>query len=473
MKMKNNNILLIYPKSEVDYDLKISSKRPSFSKRVLSLINYLSKVKNFESINGHLVPPLGLVNIASVTPANWQIDIIDERINPIGNQQFLELSSKYKIIGLTSFTANVNRAYLLADEFRRYGSTVVIGGYHASLLQDEALLHCDTVINGFAELSWLDFLKDFEENNLKKVYKRKENQYINPDWKFINKEHYLSTKFIEVSRGCHNKCDFCCINSFNNGLSYRNIDEVISSIEEHNGHLVILVSDNLTSNKAYCKELFSKIIAKNINVNIVANISHDFAYDEELVQLAARAGLKSALIGFETLDVSNKEELYKNKKIRADYKRCIDTMHKYKIGITGCFIVGFDGDSEKTVNNILKFASKNKLECLRISPLIPYPGTPIYNKLEKENRIQHNHWEEYHAYGKLPIYQSEMEFLKIRNHILSSLKKYYSLPNIFIRLLLGLNFKSYYIPYSLSQWYKHNISLKEENTKANRVDGPG
>jgi radical SAM superfamily enzyme YgiQ (UPF0313 family) len=469
MNKKGKRILLIYPKSNVDYDLKISHKKPFISKQILSLINYFSKVKVFESTTGYLVPPLGIINIASITPADWHVEICDERIDLIDNIQLGKHCENFDIIGITTFTANIDRAYYLADNFKKQGIIVVLGGYHASLMKEEALEHCDSIISGFGELSWTKFLNDFESGSIKRIYENSKMVYVEPNWDFLKKEYYLSTSFVEVSRGCHNMCNFCCINSFHKKLSYRNVDQIITSLTKFNNHLVVLVSDNLTSNKEFCFTLFSKIISSKLNISIVANLSHEFAYDEDLVELSAKAGLKSALIGFETLNISNKEELHKNKKYKADYKKCIDTLHKYKIGITGCFIVGFEGDNENTVLDIYNFASENNLECLRISPLIPYPGTPIFNKLSSENRISHNNWSEYHTYGEHSIFQDPSDFYRIRNQIFITLEKYYSLSNIFIRIITSMNFKSYYLPYSISQWYKHNISLKQKHTKANKV----
>jgi radical SAM superfamily enzyme YgiQ (UPF0313 family) len=462
MNYNKNRILLIYPNSEIDFDLKLSNKKPVFSKIVMSIVNFFSKVIVFESTQGQLVPPLGLVNLATITPQKWRIQIHDERIEQIDDKLVTKFIKNYDVIGITGFTANIGRAYYLANIFKESGKKVVIGGYHASLLSEEALKYCDTVITGFGELSWLEFLNDYENNNTQSIYQSTKMRFVNPNWNLIKKEHYLSTNFVEVSRGCHNMCSFCCINSFHKFLQYRDVDEVISELKKCKNRLVILVSDNLTSNKKYCKTLFEKIIANNLNINIVANLSHEFAYDEVLVKLAAKAGLKSALIGFETINSINKEKISKNKTVNADYEKCIRLLHKYKIGITGCFIVGFEGDTQFTVSEISRFSKKNKLECLRISPLIPYPGTPIFNQLSALNKIQHKDWNEYHTYGKQSIYQNPSEFSKIRIQLFKTLKKNYSLFAIFLRIVNGMKYKSYYIPYNLSQWYKHNFSLAKD-----------
>jgi len=458
---KKNKILLIYPMSEVDYDLRIAIIKPSFSNILLSTINYFSKIKLYESTKGFLVPPLGLVNIATITPAKWCVTIYDERISPIDEQSLNRFKRNYDIIGITSFTANVKRAYYLAKEFRNAGKFVILGGYHASLVPDEALRFCNTIVKGFGELSWLKFLDDYENNSIKSIYYTSKVKYIKPDWSYLKRDYYLTTNFVEVSRGCHNKCNFCCISSFRRGPTYKDVNEVIEELKPYNNRLVVLVSDNLDSSKTYCKELFNKIMENSLNIRMIANISHEFAYDEELVKLASKAGLRSALIGFETINDDNIDKISKNQVVKADYGACIRQLHNYGIGITGCFIVGFEWDTIDTVKEIIKYSKKYKLECLRISPLIPYPGTPIYEILDANNSIRHNEWNEYHTYGSLPIYQDREEFIILKRQILNGLKEYYSVFNMIYRFVLNTKFKRYYIPYNISQWYKHNVSLRQ------------
>ena len=106
------------------------------------------------------LPVLGLLKIAALTPPDWQVKILDEKVEP------LDLEQEADLVGITAMTAIAPRAYEIADHFRRRGIKVVMGGMHVSGLPDEALQHCDSVVVGEAEVLWPGLLADFESHKL-------------------------------------------------------------------------------------------------------------------------------------------------------------------------------------------------------------------------------------------------------------------------------------------------------------------
>jgi len=129
----------------------------------LILINPVEQKSGFLLSKFSTFPPLSLAYVAALTPDNWDIEIIDENI-----EEF-----KYKeadLIGITSFTTNINRAYKIANIYRKKGIKVILGGIHASVLPDEAINYVDSVVIGEAELIWRKVIDDFEHNQLKQKY---------------------------------------------------------------------------------------------------------------------------------------------------------------------------------------------------------------------------------------------------------------------------------------------------------------
>lgn len=110
-------------------------------------------------------PSLAMQQLAGITPPEHEVEIVDERFKDIN------FNKKYDVIGITSLTYNSLRGYEIADVFRKQGVTVVSGGYHASLLPEEAKAHADAVVIGEAELTWPMVLNDIEQHTLKPFYK--------------------------------------------------------------------------------------------------------------------------------------------------------------------------------------------------------------------------------------------------------------------------------------------------------------
>lgn len=86
------------------------------------------------------LPYLGLLKVAALTPPDWDVSIVDEKV------ESLDLTQDANLVGITAMTPAVNRAYEIADSFRLRGIKVIMGGMHVSKMPDEALLHCDSVI---------------------------------------------------------------------------------------------------------------------------------------------------------------------------------------------------------------------------------------------------------------------------------------------------------------------------------------
>ena len=119
-------------------------------------------VKNSLMAGGMMfrLPNLGLLRVAALTPPDWEVKIVDEKIEP------LDLNQSADFVGITTMTTTVKRGYEIADHFRRRGLKVVMGGMHASCLPQEALQHCDAVVVGEAEKLWPSLLNDLAQNAL-------------------------------------------------------------------------------------------------------------------------------------------------------------------------------------------------------------------------------------------------------------------------------------------------------------------
>jgi len=343
---------------------------------------------------GFKFPSLSLAAIAAVTPAEWQVSFCDDGI------ETLPLATDVDIIALTAMTAQITRAYEIADHYRAAGKTVVLGGFHASNLPDEAQLHADAVVVGEGELVWPRLLADWQAGTLQRQYRSSE-QLPMEDIPFARREifkgkGYLLTNTIQTTRGCPFDCEFCSVTAFY-GRKYRKrpVDQVLAELQElrKSNSFVFFVDDNIVADRRYSLPLFEGM--KGMGFKWLSHAPIDFAKDPELVKAAGESGCVGMFVGFESL---NQDSLAAMGKVTNTAQSYIDYAKCFRdngIGILGSFVMGYDGDTPDIFERTLRFCEDARLEAAIFPILTPYPGTEVRRRLEAEGRIISNDWRDY------------------------------------------------------------------------------
>jgi radical SAM superfamily enzyme YgiQ (UPF0313 family) len=339
-----------------------------------------------------------LLIIAALTPSSYEIELVDENIEPIN------FSNNYDIVGITAMTQQAIRAYQIADEFRKRGIRVIIGGIHATLLPEEAKQHSDSIVIGEAEYIWPIVLKDFEKGQLKPYYKSENAVDLKdspiPRYDLLKSKNY-SVAWVQSTRGCPHDCEFCVASKIY-GLSYRckSADKVIKEIEYIKSTLgnirIGFSDDNLLVNKNLAEELLEKIAPLKIRWAGQSDIS--VAENPKILELLRKSGCTFLFVGFESLSHDNLSTINKNgwKLHKLDhYPDYIKEIQSNAIGIMGAFIYGFDKDTPDIFNRTIEFVIENNLYDAQFSILTPFPGTKIRDKLKEENRLLPTSWENY------------------------------------------------------------------------------
>ena len=337
-------------------------------------------------------PYLALTTLAALTDEDWEVSIVDENVDAINFSDLPDLAA------ISIMTPLAKRGYEIADYFREKGVPVVLGGIHPTMMKDEAKIHADSVVMGEAEKTWPFVLSDFKRGNLKPFYKSTNFSSLDrlpiPRRNLLNRKGYFFTNTIQATRGCPFDCEFCSVTSFY-GRTYRvrPVEDVINEIAHMEKGFLFFVDDNIVGKPSYAKELFKALIP--LKVKWFTQASLNIVKDRKLLDLAQRSGCKGLFVGFESLSQENLKAMGKSTNCVSEYKDAIKMLHDHGIGIQGSFIFGTDYDNKSVFSDVLRFIEKTHLEAVLFSVLTPFPGTRIYETLQKENRIIDTDWERY------------------------------------------------------------------------------
>ena len=343
---------------------------------------------------GFKFPTLSLAALAAVTPVEWEVAFHDDAIRPTA------FDTDADLIALTAMTAQANRAYQLADAFRSRGKTVVMGGFHASNLPDEALQHVDSVVIGEGELVWPQLLADFQAGRLQSTYRADgliDVDLIPPARRelFKGSGHFFSNT-IQTTRGCPFDCEFCSVTAFY-GRKYRKrpVEQVLAELEQLRkvNSFVFFVDDNIVADRRYSLPLFEGM--KGLGLKWLSHAPIDFAEDRELLKAAGESGCVGMFVGFESLNQDALTAMGKVTNRAASYQEYARQFRDHGIGILGSFVMGCDGDTPAVFEQTLRFCEDARLEAAIFPILTPYPGTAVRRRLEAEGRILSNNWQDY------------------------------------------------------------------------------
>jgi radical SAM superfamily enzyme YgiQ (UPF0313 family) len=208
---------------------------------------------------------------------------------------------------------------------------------------------------------------------------------------------------IEATRGCIHQCEFCVVPAAWGRPIQRPVADVVADIGQMRGRRVIFLDLNLIADIEYAKELFSALVPLKRTWGGLATTM--LAWDDELLDLAARSGCRGILIGFESLSQASLRETHKGFNMRRDYHDVVRRLHARKIAIMGCFVFGFDHDSTDAFDETVEFVHEANIDLPRYAVLVPFPGTPLFRRLKHAGRITTEDWGLYD--GQHVVFQPE------------------------------------------------------------------
>ena len=328
---------------------------------------------------------LALPLLAALTPKDWEVEIVLETIEGI------PFDTDADLIAIGSMGHAIIRTIDIASEFKKRGKTVILGGYMASLMPEEALHYCDSVVIGDAEKAWAKVISDYEAGTLSTSYKEELEVLSTPLPRFdliLNKNigDFLP---VQAGRGCPNSCSFCSVYClYKNTYLKREISEVVRDIrqvKELGFRKFLLLDDNIIADRNYLTELCQEI--KKLNMQWASQCSIKIGEDKELLQLVAASGCIALSFGLESISQESLKAMDKSWANPAEYERLIKNIQDAGIDVSTEMVVGADGDTLSSIKETAGFIEKNKVVVPRFYILTPIPGTKYYHTLKVQNRI--------------------------------------------------------------------------------------
>jgi radical SAM superfamily enzyme YgiQ (UPF0313 family) len=399
--------------------------------RVTFIYPCVGRFPRMKYVRSWQMQPLSIGVLSSLTPSGWQKSFYDDRLEPINFDETTDLVA----ISIETFTAR--RGYQIAEEYRKRGVQVVLGGYHATLCPEEATEHADSVCIGEAEGVWQNILDDAAGGKLARIYSAPQPDNligIHPDRSIFEGKKYVKLAAVESGRGCRFKCSFCSISAFYHATYRRRpVDEIIHEVTQLKEKIVFFVDDNIVGDLATGRELFQALIP--LKINWIGQCSINAASDAELLQLMSQSGCRGLLVGFESLIAANLNTIGKTVNKTVDYQTALKAFRENGIPIYGTFMFGFDGDTTRTIQDTVDFTRQQQLFLAAFAQIIPFPGTSLYSQMNTEKRLMYPRWwlNDRYRFGQAPFYPAGLSPTELEQSCYRARQNFYSFPSILHR----------------------------------------
>lgn len=342
---------------------------------------------------------LGIPTLAALTPKEHDLRVFDENLDDIDYDWPADL------VGISVMTMFAPRAYEICAAYRAKGVRTVLGGIHPSMLPEEALQHCDSVVIGEAEKLWSVILEDTRTDRLKRVYQADGPVDLAdspmPDRTPLVRDRYF-TENVQTTKGCPFSCEFCSVHAFDGQrIRHKAVEQVLQEISQTQAppsrykqkKAVFFADDNFIADIGYARSLVEAL--KPLQINWMCQASVNIAQQEDLLREMRQSGCGAIFMGFESISSETLGQMHKAINTKHDYPQVLDAIQSHGMLVQASFILGYDSDTTETFDQLTDFVRQHRLFAPVFNLLTPFPGTKLFQRLEAQGRILHRNWDQY------------------------------------------------------------------------------
>ena len=406
---------------------------------------------------------LAMPLLAAMMPDDWEREIILEIIEDVN------MDTDSDLIGISTMGHGVLRSIDLAKKFRKRGKTVILGGYMASIMPEEALKYCDALVVGDAELVWNQVLTDFEKGNLKKIYKHNLDEGILstplPRFDLITNKSIGDFLPVQAGRGCPNTCSFCSVACLYEGKYIKkSIQEVVRDmvqIKDLGFKKILILDDNIFSDRIYLNQLLDEI--KKLDIKWMSQCDIRIGRENKLLEQLKDSGCISLSFGLESISKESLVAMNKGWADPSEYSKLISNIQSYGIDVSTEMVVGGEGDTLDSISNTKDFIEKNKISVPRFYILTPFPGTKFFKEIKIQGRFVND--DIYSFDGTQAVYKpSNMTAKELTDAYWNLYERLFTLSSIIKRNILRKEFLTqpgkYLFYVGVNLYYRYQIKRK-------------
>ncbi len=369
------NILLVYPQT------------PDTFWSFKHVMRFVSKRAAF--------PPLGLLTIAAMLPADWQLKLVDTNVERLHDDDL----RRADYVMISAMIIHKQSVQEIVARCRKLGKPVIAGG-PLFTTGYQAFPEIQHFVLGEAEDLLPRLVEDLRRGTVQHAYQATERPDITrvpvPRWDLIDLRHY-ATMAVQFSRGCPFDCEFCDIIVMNGRVPRtKSSVQLIAELEQLRlrgwKDMVFVVDDNFIGKKRDTRALLHEIIAwrerTGAEMGFLTEASANLADDEDLLTLMVRAGFKKVFVGIETPSVESLTECRKLQNSRRDLIATVQTLQRAGLEVMGGFIVGFDSDKHDIFKRQFEFIQTSGVVTAMVGLLNALPQTRLYQRLKMEGRLE-------------------------------------------------------------------------------------
>ncbi len=342
-------------------------------------------------------PPLGLLTVAGMLPADWKLLLIDMNISELSDEDLAW--ADYAMV--SAMVVQRDSAREVIARCKESGVTVIAGGPLFSSEHDD-FGDVDHFVLGEAEVTLPSLLKDVSRGKAQRVYRSSNSADLSetpsPRWDLVHPRRYASRN-IQYSRGCPHDCDFCSVTQlFGHEPRTKSAEQVLAELdslyEQGWRETVGFIDDNLIGNK---KKLMRELLPALIEwrrdkwgMSFSTQVTMNLADDAELMDMMVRAGFDTVFIGIESVDEASLVECNKRQNEHRDLLADIKRIQRAGMQVQGGFIVGFDHDTPAVFRRMAAFIQQSGIAVAMVGTLQAPAGTRLFERLRGEERIRHD-----------------------------------------------------------------------------------
>lgn len=410
--------------------------------------------------------PLIFGLLRTLTPPDVELTLLDGMARELPDPAQWGVDA----VAMTVETFAAREGYRLADRCRALGLPVIMGGYHPTLVPDEAAAHADALVLGEAEDTWPQVLTDLRAGTLQPRYLSSGHAPIAAvDAEALPVKGYPPLGLVQFGRGCRFACEFCAIHAFHGAtVRTRPVGDVLADVRARPQRNIFFVDDNLIADIDAARELFTGLIGAG--KRWVCQVTMDVATTPGLLDLMREAGCALVLIGFESLDPRNLRQMGKGSNLRQEYGEIAAAVRAAGIMIYGTFIIGYDHDGPGTALELADFAEESGFAIGNFNPLMAMPGTRLYERLAGTGELVREGWwlDEDFRYGDAMLLPAGMTAEELTDSCRAARFRFYGWRSIVRR---GLSEPNRAPANALLYWGGNLISARQVRAKQGRKLG--